>query len=127
MFLTKNELEVMNTLWKAETEVSRADIIELSPERSWKDNSIHTILNSLMKKGMVKVVGMKPAGKIFARTFAADMSYEAYLATQISAKPTKSKPAIVGLFSALLKEGDISRETIDELQNILDEFREKAE
>ena len=66
MNFTENELQVMQILWNAKTDLSRKDIIEQSPNRTWKDNSIHVLLNSLMKKGAVKVVGMQPAGKVYA-------------------------------------------------------------
>lgn len=87
MNFTENELQVMQILWNAKTDLSRKDIIEQSPNRTWKDNSIHVLLNSLMKKGAVKVVGMQPAGKVYARTFAADISQEEYLSAQMTVSP----------------------------------------
>ncbi len=40
MNFTENELQVMQILWNAKTDLSRKDIIEQSPNRTWKDNSI---------------------------------------------------------------------------------------
>ena len=50
MKLTKSELEVMNVMWKAERPLSRADILNLSEDKTWKDNSIHILLNGMLKK-----------------------------------------------------------------------------
>ena len=50
MKLTKSELEVMNVLWKAERPLSRSEIIEQSTDKTWKDNSIHILLNGMLKK-----------------------------------------------------------------------------
>lgn len=91
MNFTENELQVMQILWNAKTDLSRKDIIEQSPNRTWKDNSIHVLLNSLMKKGAVKVVGMQPAGKVYARTFAADISQEEYLSAQMAVSPQRER------------------------------------
>lgn len=125
MNFTENELQVMQILWNAETDLSRKDIIERSPNRSWKDNSIHVLLNSLMKKGAVKVVGMKPAGKVYARTFAAALSQEQYLSAQMDVTSPKQKEAFVGLFAAFVDQADLSDGTLDELQKILDERKNK--
>lgn len=126
MNFTENELQVMQILWNAESDLSRKDIIERSPNRTWKDNSIHVLLNSLMKKDAVKVVGMKPAGKVYARTFAANISQEEYLSAQVNASSPKGKDAFVGLFAALVNQADLSDETLDELQKILDERKNKS-
>ena len=125
MNFTENELQVMQILWNAKTDLSRKDIIEQSPNRTWKDNSIHVLLNSLMKKGAVKGVGMQPAGKGYARTFAADISQEEYLSAQMTVSPPKGKDAFVGLFAALVDQADLSDDTLDELQKILDERKKK--
>ena len=125
MNFTENELQVMQILWNAKTDLSRKDIIERSPNRTWKDNSIHVLLNSLMKKGAVKVVGMQPAGKVYARTFAAALSQEEYLSEQINASSPTGKDTFVGLFATLVNQADLSDETLDELQKILDERKNK--
>lgn len=125
MNFTENELQVMQIFWNEKTELSRKDIIERSPNRTWKDNSIHVLLNSLMKKGAVKVVGMKPAGKVYARTFAATLSREQYLSEQMDISPPKRKEAFVGLFAAFVDQADLSDGTLDELQKILDERKKK--
>lgn len=125
MFFTENELQVMQVLWRAKTGLSRKDIIAQSPNRTWKDNSIHVLLNSLMEKGAVKVVGMKPAGKVYARTFAATVSQEQYLSAQIAPSSPKGKAAVVGLFAALVEQADLSDDTLEELQKILDARKEK--
>lgn len=125
MIFTENELQVMQVLWSEKNDLSRKDIIDRSPNRTWKENSIHVLLNSLMKKGAVKVVGMKPAGKVYARTFAASFSQEQYLNQQITTSPPKGEEAVVGLFAALVGQADLPDGTLDELQKILDERKRR--
>ncbi len=125
LFLTENELEVMNVLWSKDVDFSRNEIIELSPHRSWKDNSIHTILNSLMKKQFVKVVGMRQSGKIYGRTYSAAKTKQEYLANQFVGTPHEPEKSVVGIFSALTKDMNASESTINELQEILDDMKKR--
>lgn len=126
MFLTKNELEIMNVLWQSDTDLVRGDIIELSPHRSWRENSIHVILNALIRKGAIKVIGMKLSGKRFGRTYGPNLTKEVYLSAQVPHTTDTSNNPITCLFSALIRDTGVSEETLDELQKILDEQRRKA-
>ena len=60
--LTKSESEVMYLLWHTDRALSAAEMVALSPQKTWKDSYIHLMVNSLLKKGMIT-----PAG--FVKTF----------------------------------------------------------
>ena len=123
MVFTKNELEVMTVLWSSDTDLTRNEIIDVSPQRTWKSSTIHTLLNGLMSKDAVKVVGMKPSGKIYGRTYAADITQESYLASQInSALPHSEDVSMTGLFAALVKDKPMTRETLHDLRQLLDDL-----
>ena len=64
--LTKNEWEIMEVMWKAGRPLSRAEVIALSEDRTWRASSFHVLMNSLLEKGAVKVVGFGDAGQIHA-------------------------------------------------------------
>ena len=53
MELTKSELEIMNVLWDAGRPLTRGEILELSVDKKWKDNSIH-ILCMKHKRNFIK-------------------------------------------------------------------------
>ena len=55
MELTKSEMEIMDVLWDADKPMSRADLLEQSDEKSWKDSSVHILLNGLLQKGAIRV------------------------------------------------------------------------
>ena len=57
MELTKSELEVMNVLWQANRPLSRSEILTLSTSKTWKDSSIHILLNGLLNKNAIKEAG----------------------------------------------------------------------
>ena len=49
MNLTKNEIEVMDVFWGVGRPLSRAELLHLSVDKSWQSNSVHILLNSLLK------------------------------------------------------------------------------
>lgn len=63
MELTKSELEIMNVIWDAKRPLTRGEILDLSVDKKWKDNSIHILLNRLLEKGAIIEGGFarKPA------------------------------------------------------------------
>lgn len=120
--LTKNELQIMELMWAKDRALSRSEIIELSPERSWKDSSIHILLNSLLGKGAIKVDGYVKTGKNYGRTFSPSITQEEYQIMQFkqSTNYLKSKSsAIACLVSALIQDDEIDSETLERLEAIL--------
>lgn len=126
----KNELEVMNVLWAENRPLTHHEIIELSPARTWKASTIHFILNGLMAKNAVKVCGAVLSAKVYARQYAAAISKEAYEASQIEQALTNISVEPVrlsGVFAALIKGKEISHDTLNELQTIIDRLKEGIE
>lgn len=121
--LTPKELEIMELLWKVDRSLSRSEIIELSPNRSWQSSSIHILLNKLLEKNIIAIDGFVKTGKNYGRTYRPTITHEQFLIQQIhtTAKDKSAKKkASLALFSALLKKGDITQDIIDELQSMLD-------
>ena len=108
--LTKSEMEIMDVLWGAQKPLSRSDLLAHSEEKSWKDSSVHILLNGLLQKGAIREAGVVKRSKTYGRTFAPTLSREEYFATTIFSH--RYKPEIVGLFAALLKREDISQEEL---------------
>lgn len=117
MVLTKSELEIMDVLWAAEAPLSRADLLERSEEKSWKDSSIHILLNGLLQKGAIQEAGFVKRSKTFGRTFAPTMTREQYFAKMVFS--FRHKPRIVGLMEALLQREDITAEELDTIEKLV--------
>lgn len=125
MKLTKSELEIMNVLWKANRPLSRGDILELSAEKTWKDNSIHILLNGMLKKEAIKEDGFTRSGKVWGRLYAPNITIDDYYGENVFSKSgTDSVPL---LFSALIKRSDITPEVLHELRAMLDEREKELE
>jgi predicted transcriptional regulator len=122
--LSKNELDVVTLLWQEGRALSRTEIIELSPNRTWKASSIHILLNSLLKKGAIKVEGFVQTGKNYGRTYAAAVTQEEYAAMQFSKYvPSQkvNKDNLPKLFTALIQSEYVDGDLINQLQKILDD------
>ena len=61
--LTKSENEIMELLWREGRPLSRSEIIDLTPDRTWKPASIHILLNSMLEKGAIQVAGFVQSTK----------------------------------------------------------------
>ena len=119
MQLTKSEMEIMDVLWSENAPLSRSDLLSQGEEKSWKDSSIHILLNGLLQKGAIQEVGFVKRSKTYGRTFAPTLTREEYFATTIFSH--RHKPDIVGLFAALLKREDITDSQLDQIRKLLEE------
>ena len=117
MVLTKSELEIMDVLWASDVALSRSDLLERSEEKSWKDSSIHILLNGLLQKGAIKESGYVKRSKTYGRTFLPSMTREAYFANMIFS--FRHKPQIVGLMEVLLSRDDITPDELDAIEELL--------
>ncbi len=108
MELTKSEMEIMDVLWEADKPLSRADLLSRSEEKTWKDSSVHILLNSLLQKKAITEAGLVRRSKTYGRVFAPTMTREEYFAMTIFSH--RHKPDIVGLIDALLQREDITPE-----------------
>ena len=125
MELTKSELEVMNVLWQANRPLSRSEILVLSTSKTWKDSSIHILLNGLLNKNAIKEAGYVRSGKTFGRLYAANISCQEYYAKNVFAG--SSKEVLPMLFSTLIQSDGISPELINELEDMLEKRKRELE
>lgn len=110
MELTKSEMEIMDVLWASEKPLSRSDLLARSEEKTWKDSSVHILLNGLLQKGTIREAGVVKRSKTYGRTFVPTLTREEYFAATIFSH--RHKPEIVGLFAALLKRENITDEEL---------------
>lgn len=122
MYLTKNEIEIMDVLWRENRALSRGEILSLSGEKTWMDSSIHILLNSMLKKGAICEAGFVKCGKTCGRVYDAAISCEEYYASTFDS--TKKKPSVPKLISALIAREGIDADTIGQIEEILN--NEKA-
>lgn len=118
MELTKSEMEIMDVLWESGKPMSRADLLAHSEEKTWKDSSVHILLNGLLHKNAIREAGVVKRSKTYGRTFVPTMSREEYFASTIFCH--RHKPQIVGLFAALLNRPEITEEDLNEILTLVE-------
>ncbi len=118
MELTKSEMEIMDVLWAAEGPLSRSDLLERSEEKTWKDSSVHILLNGLLQKEAIREAGFVKRSKTYGRTFVPTLTREEYFATTIFSH--RHKPQIVGLFAALLRRQDITPAELEQIEKLIE-------
>ena len=119
MELTKSEMEIMDVLWDDGGALSRSDFLNRSEAKSWKDSSVHILLNGLLAKGAIREAGMVKRSKTFGRTFVPTMTREEYYASAVFSH--RRQPDLVGLMAALLSRPEADAQALRSLQALLDE------
>ena len=110
MELTKSELEIMNVIWGAGKPLTRGEILEMSVDKNWKDNSIHILLNRLLAKGAVAEGGFARSGKSYGRLYEAAITGEAYYAENLF---FGGGERLEMLFDAMLESEGLTPELLD--------------
>ena len=100
--LTNSEKQIMEVLWKSDVPLSSHDIILSSSDKTWKNSSVHLLLNSLLDKELIEVAGFEKRTKNYPRVFKPTLSYVDYILTVLIKNSDKEKRA--ELLSKLIKQ-----------------------
>lgn len=114
----------MDLMWKEGRPLSRSEIIDLTPDRSWKPASIHILLNSMLDKGAIEVAGFIQSTKNYARTFTPTLTADEYAILQLKHSSTFSEQSAFRLISALVEDID-DQKLLDQLAQLLDERKQQ--
>lgn len=118
--LTNSEKQIMEVLWKSDIPLSSHDVILSSSDKTWKNSSVHLLLNSLLDKELIEVAGFEKRTKNYARVFKPTLSYVDYILTVLIKNSDKEKRA--ELLSKLIKQEndkEILQDIMMEIQNKL--------
>ncbi len=122
MTLTTNEYEILEVLWTADRALTRSEILKLSVNKSWKDRSIHILLNNLLAKEAIIVEGYASSGTNYGRTYRAALSREEYALEQLESTVAELQPRSIRLskiFSALI-DSCVDADTLSELEQMIE-------
>ena len=120
ILLSETELDILQILWEEKKGLSRPEILTRLEGKAWNPNSIHQVLNSMMKKGVLQVDGMARCGKVYGRTYSPTLTQQEFLVrrAQEIIPGLSARERTLGIVAALTEEG-IDAETIDELEKLL--------
>ena len=122
--LSKSENEVMELLWNTNIPLTASEIVNQSPKKTWKTSYVHLLLNSLLKKEMIKVAGIKQTTKNFARTFEAAVTKEEYMIIEMKKQEAMSPRALPYLISTLIQDTS-DPELIKELEEMIQKRKDE--
>lgn len=120
--LSDNENQILETLWREERALTRSEIIDLTYEKTWKESSIHILLNQLLDKDAIKVDDIVRTGKSYGRTYKPTVTKEEYETMQLENNFRDINPspsALKNFFSALIESKNIEDKTLDELGDLI--------
>ena len=120
--MTKSEKQVMDLLWSTDKPLSCSEIVELSGDKTWKDSYVHSLIKSLMKKGIVKIETFELISRSYARKFAPKVTKEEYYLNEyLQESPENKMPALFAAFAdADPNEGDMK-----EIEQIIKDWKAK--
>ena len=97
--------------------------LNLSEDKTWKDNSIHILLNGMLKKDAIREDGFIRSGKVWGRLYAPTVGMGEYYRENLFQPGGEETYPL--LLSAMVEDEDISPETMDKLEEILHKRRER--
>ena len=112
--LTDSEKQVLDLLWDSNEPLTSTEIVKLCAGRTWKPSYIHIMINSLLKKEMIKVAG----------TFEPTMTRDQWSLFQVKQDQKSASTALAHLFTALVEE-ETDFELLDELSAILEKRKQE--
>ncbi|MCC8101588.1 MAG: BlaI/MecI/CopY family transcriptional regulator [Clostridiales bacterium] len=124
--LTKSEREIMDLLWNTDRPLTATEIVNLTPERTWKKSYIHLLINSLIDKNLIRSDTLVRTGRNFGRAFVAIDTQEEFEIRQITTARNFSQNSVPALVSVLL-ESVSDPAILDSLNGILQEKKELLE
>ncbi len=120
ILMTQHETEMMELLWDNPEGMTHIEMIENARERSWRDSTAHLLINGLLAKKMIQVIGKRPSGRRHSRIFAPAISRMEYQERRI--KETfgdMDGESFVHLFASFVKQNALSDSTRKELFELL--------
>lgn len=122
--LTKSEEEIMSLLWEVGEPLASSEIVSKSVNRTWRKSYINLLINSLLNKQMIEVVGVKQMTKNYARTFQPTMSKYAYSVKRIFSQKGFKEENITDLFAEIIANTE-NPQILEKMQSQLDERKQE--
>lgn len=105
--LTKSELALMEILWDADCPLGRPEILEAAisekGEPLFAVNSFHLLINDLIDKEYIVVVGGLGKEQNYARRYAPTVTRNEHFALQITSSPKYTPADIPAIVCSLIK------------------------
>ena len=119
--VTNSELEILQVMWRAGKPLSRSEILSLSVNKTWHENSIHILLNSMLKKELIESPDFVRSGKVWARVYEPTVSAHDYYVAYFE---SYGWPDPIEFVKWVTEQDDIGIETINEMIAVVQRKRQ---
>lgn len=108
--MTNSEAQVMQLLWRSNKPLSCAEIVALSDDKTWKDSYVHSLIKSLIKKGIAEIAAFELVSRSYARKFAPKISYDEYvLLSGFSEEELHNAERMIEFIRVILRNADTEK------------------
>lgn len=127
--LTKSEEKLMLFLWEQGRPLSVLEMLEASDNNAWTKNYTRDIVRALEEKGAVEFHSLDRRANRYARRFVPAYTKEAYYAQLAKRNGVSVSKMFQAEAVAMVRKGDKEgmEELIRELEEIIEEYRERDE
>lgn len=116
MELTNNEKKIMRIFWSANIPLSRRDIFLLNNDQDWNEQTLHSLLNSLVLKGAIREAGQIKKGKTKSRLYEVQYEFEQFCTELLM--PVVDIISWEKVLEQIIIRHNISLNTVDEILNL---------
>ena len=122
--VTDSEREVLELLWNSDEPMTSTEIVRLCIGRTWKSSYIHIMINSLLKKEMIRVAGFKKTTKNYARTFEPTMTRDQWNLLRMKQEKGVTAELLKEMLEMIITEG-ADEEILEELFEVIEKRKEE--
>lgn len=122
--VTDSEREVLELLWNSDEPLTSTEIVRLCVGRTWKPSYIHIMINSLLKKEMIRVAGFKKTTKNYARTFEPTMTRDQWNLLRMKQEKGVTAELLKEMLEMIITEG-ADEEILEELFEVIEKRKEE--
>ena len=122
--VTDSEREVLELLWNSDEPLTSTEIVRLCVGRTWKPSYIHIMINSLLKKEMIRVGGFKKTTKNYARTFEPTMTRDQWNLLRMKQEKGVTAELLKEMLEMIITEG-ADEEILEELFEVIEKRKEE--
>lgn len=122
--VTDSEREVLELLWNSDEPLTSTEIVRLCIGRTWKSSYIHIMINSLLKKEMIRVAGFKKTTKNYARTFEPTMTRDQWILLWMKQEKGVTAELLKEMLEMIITEG-ADEEILEELFEVIEKRKEE--
>lgn len=119
---------MLTVLWSEDCGLTASKINSIATDKSWKDTSIHLILNGLLDKGAIEVDGIVRSGRTYSRIFKSSITPDEYSIMQVkqNASCVKDKNSVItNLLVSLIKSDEVNMDSINKIEKLIKDKKEE--